>query len=82
MVEYIICLSAPAERWGLLPATRLANRKILIEQNVKKLTAPALCVLCGERYELQVQRLGSEKYCLQVLRLKVRDAVDRCRDWR
>jgi hypothetical protein len=27
--------------------TRLANRKILIEQNIKKRTGPALCVLCG-----------------------------------
>ncbi len=41
MVEYIPCYS------GFLPATRLASRKILIEQNVKKRTGPALCVLCG-----------------------------------
>jgi hypothetical protein len=32
---------------GLLPATRLASREILIEQNIKKWTGPALCVLCG-----------------------------------
>jgi hypothetical protein len=32
---------------GFLPATRLASRKILIEQNIKKRTGPALCVLCG-----------------------------------
>jgi hypothetical protein len=32
---------------GLLLVTRLASRKILIEQNIKKLTGPALYVLCG-----------------------------------
>jgi hypothetical protein len=46
MVEYIPCCTAPAVHWGLLPATRLASRKILIEQNIKKRTGPALCVLC------------------------------------
>ncbi len=50
MVEYIPCYSAPAEHWGLLPATRLASREILIEQNIKKRTGPALCVLCGVNY--------------------------------
>jgi hypothetical protein len=30
-----------------LPATRLASRKILIEQNIKKRTGPSLYVLCG-----------------------------------
>ncbi len=30
--------------WGLLPATRLDSRKILIEQNIKSRTGPALCV--------------------------------------
>jgi hypothetical protein len=30
--------------WGLLPATRLASRKILIEQKIKWRTGPALCV--------------------------------------
>ncbi len=29
---------------GLLPATRLAGRKILIEQNIKRQTGPAPCV--------------------------------------
>jgi hypothetical protein len=47
MVEYIPCYSAPAEHRGFLPATRLASRIILIEQNNKKRTGPALCVLCG-----------------------------------
>jgi hypothetical protein len=47
MVEYIPCYSAPAVHWGLLPATRLASRKILVKQNIKKRTGPALCVLCG-----------------------------------
>ncbi len=47
MPEYIPCHDGPAEHWGLLPATRLASRIILIEQNIKKRTGPALCVLCG-----------------------------------
>ncbi len=33
--------------WGLLPSTRLAIRIILIEQNIKNRTGPALCVLCA-----------------------------------
>ncbi len=45
MLEYIPCYSGPAEHWGLLPATRLASREILIEQNFKKRTGPALWVL-------------------------------------
>ncbi len=47
MLEYIFCHGGPAEHWGLLPATRLASREILIEQNIKKHTGPSLCVLCG-----------------------------------
>jgi hypothetical protein len=47
MVEYILCYSGPVEHWGPLPDTRLASRKILIEQNIKKRTGPALCVLCA-----------------------------------
>jgi hypothetical protein len=47
MMEYIPCYSALELHRGLLPATRLASRKILIEQNIKKRTGPALCVLCG-----------------------------------
>jgi hypothetical protein len=46
MVEDIPCYSAPAVHWDLLPVTRLASRKKLIEQNIKKRTGPALCVLC------------------------------------
>jgi hypothetical protein len=46
MLEYIPCYSGPAEHWGLLPATRLACREILIKQNIKKRTGPSLCVLC------------------------------------
>ncbi len=42
MVEYILCYGGPEEHWGPLPATRLASRKILIEQNIKKRTGPAL----------------------------------------
>jgi hypothetical protein len=47
MVENILCYGGPAEHWGPLPATRLASRKILIEQNIKKRTGPTLCVLCA-----------------------------------
>ncbi len=47
MVEYIPCCTAPALHWCLLPATRLASRKILMEQNIKKRTGPALWLLCG-----------------------------------
>jgi hypothetical protein len=32
MVEYIPCYSAPAVRWGLLPPSRLASRKILMSK--------------------------------------------------
>jgi hypothetical protein len=44
-----LSISGPRQalHWGLLPATRLASRKILIEQNIKKRTGPALCVLCA-----------------------------------
>jgi hypothetical protein len=46
MVEYILCYGGPAEHWGPLPATRLASRKILIQQNIKKRTGPfTLCTL-------------------------------------
>ncbi len=41
MVEYVPYYSAPGVRWSLLPATRLASRKILIEQNIKRRTGPA-----------------------------------------
>jgi hypothetical protein len=44
-MECIPCNSAPAVHWNLLPVTRLASRKILVEQNIKKRTGPALCVL-------------------------------------
>jgi hypothetical protein len=47
MLEYIPQYGGPAEHWGLLPATRLANRETLIEQNIKKRTGPSLCVLGG-----------------------------------
>jgi hypothetical protein len=57
MVEYILCYGGPAEHWGPLPATRLASRKILIEQNIKKRTGPSLCVLCGLE-PLQAAALG------------------------
>jgi hypothetical protein len=44
VVQYIPCYGAPAVHWGLLPATRLASRKILIEQNIQRRTGPALYV--------------------------------------
>ncbi len=47
MLEYILFYGGPAGHWGPLPATRLASRKILIDQNIKKRTGPALCSLCG-----------------------------------
>jgi hypothetical protein len=47
IVEYIPCCTAPALHWCLLPATRLASRKILTEQKIKKRTGPALWLLCG-----------------------------------
>jgi hypothetical protein len=47
MLEYMPCYGASAEHWGPLPATRLASRKILIEQHIKNRTGPALCVLCA-----------------------------------
>jgi hypothetical protein len=42
MVEYITCYGAPTVHWGLLPASRLASMKILIEENIKVSTGPAL----------------------------------------
>jgi hypothetical protein len=51
MVEYVPCYSARELHWCLLPATRLASRKLLIEQNIKKRTGPALCVLCGSKHQ-------------------------------
>jgi hypothetical protein len=59
MLEYIPCYGGPAEHWGLLPATRLASREILIEQNIKKQTGPALCVLCEPDTEELVQTVGT-----------------------
>jgi hypothetical protein len=51
MVEYIHCYSAPELLCGLLPATRLASREILTEQNIKKRTGPSLCLLCDFMYQ-------------------------------
>ncbi len=47
MMEYIPCYSYTRITPGVLPSSRLASRKILIEQNIKKRTGPALCVLYG-----------------------------------
>jgi hypothetical protein len=61
ILEYIPCYGGPAEHWGLLPATRLASREILIEENIKKRTGPALCVLCGpEDREITVRGISKE----------------------
>ncbi len=60
MMEYIPCYSALAVHWDLLPATRLASRKILIEQNIKKRTGPALCVLSGLHRRRGVGGVGRE----------------------
>jgi hypothetical protein len=38
----LICIGV-----SYLPLTRPASRKLLIEQNIKLQTGPALCVLCG-----------------------------------
>ncbi len=42
MMEYIFCYGAPAIHGSILPASRLVSRKILIEQNIKIRTGPAL----------------------------------------
>jgi hypothetical protein len=47
----LICTSSPL---GFLPATGIASRIILIEQNIKKRTGPALWLLCGSRTCLSV----------------------------
>jgi hypothetical protein len=57
VVEYILCYGGPAEHWVPLSVTRLASRKILIEQNIKKRTGPALCVLCGRDTEKEIDGL-------------------------
>jgi hypothetical protein len=56
-MEYISCYSAPAVYWVLLPASRLASRKILAEQNIWIRIAPALWYIynllhvgCLQRY--------------------------------
>jgi hypothetical protein len=43
----LICTSIALGAGGRLPATRLVSREILIEQNIKKRTGPALWLLCG-----------------------------------
>jgi hypothetical protein len=48
-MEYIPCCTASAEEGGLLPASRLASKNILIEKNIKKQTVPALCVYRSKR---------------------------------
>jgi hypothetical protein len=72
MVEYILCYGGPAEHWGLLPATRLASREILIEQNIKKRTGPALCVLCGQIFvSVPVEKRSSSRYIFSLINSKI-----------
>jgi hypothetical protein len=52
MLEYIPCYGGPAEHWGLLPATRLASREILIEQQ-KVDRAITLCTLWSSLFTLK-----------------------------
>ncbi len=66
MVEYILCYGSPAEHWGPLPAARLAGRKILIEQNIKKRTGPALCVLCVHTSPHPHPLSCPTRYCMSV----------------
>jgi hypothetical protein len=61
-VVYIPCFSAPVVHWVSLPANRLASRKILIEQNIKKRTGPALCVLCGRDSQIKWVEAGAEGF--------------------
>ncbi len=42
MVEYVPCYTATVEHWGLLPASRLASRKILAELTIKIRSGSAL----------------------------------------
>jgi hypothetical protein len=60
MVEYIPCCTAPAEPWGLQPASRPASSNILIEQNIKKRIGPAPCVLFGPGYVCTVPERSKE----------------------
>ncbi len=55
-VHSLLICTAVHWGWGLLPATRLASREILVEQNIKKRTGPALCVLCGANQFLSAIR--------------------------
>jgi hypothetical protein len=52
--------------WGLLSATRLASRKVLYEQNIKKLTGPALCVLFGIQHRNIQHRAALPIMILQI----------------
>jgi hypothetical protein len=63
LLEYIPCYCGPAEHWGLLPATRLASRKILIEQNIKKRTGLSLCVLCGLKSHCMYCTICTQRTC-------------------
>jgi hypothetical protein len=57
-MEYIPSYCAPAVHWGLPPATRLVGRKILMEQNIKRLTGPALYIF---------SLLGIHIHCMGIL---------------
>jgi hypothetical protein len=53
---------------GLLPATGLANRKILLEKNIKKRTGPALCAY-NSKHMRELQSTNSQG----VVRVRVKN---------
>jgi hypothetical protein len=77
MMEYIPCYSVPTVHWGLLPATRLASRKMLIEQ---MWTGPALCVfsLLGFDSETKAEAAKGKPYCWPMLRAIQLSSTVRC----
>ncbi len=62
MLKYVLCYGGPAEHWDLLPASRLASKEILIEQNIKADRAITLCTL-----QLCTQNLSRMSRCPQCL---------------
>ncbi len=53
---YIPCYPAPAVHWVSLPASRLAGRKILNQQNIKRQTGPALFYLASGVLHVQLTK--------------------------
>jgi hypothetical protein len=60
---------SPTQHWILLPVTRLAGRIILLEQNIKTRTGPALCLLCAlyalHTHKLQVLQKTAAKFSVK-----------------